>query len=114
MKGCDFVEVRSWFAERKLEVGRLPQIGYRTDTAAVFLMQSDSDVAFIEPVVTKPTARGKKLHFELMVLVDRCTEEAKKLGYNKVIGHTNFRGLTRIGNRLGFRADFQYVLEKTF
>ena len=61
----------------------LPLIGFIVDdTAAMFLYSTDSEICSFENAIT---VRGSPGHTEAIhALVDRCMEEAKRLGFKKV------------------------------
>jgi len=82
----------------------LPLIGFVVDdTAAMFLYSTDSEVCSFENAIT---VRGSPGHTEAIhKLVDRCMEEAKRLGFKKVFIYVGNESALKRAIATGFTLD---------
>lgn len=114
VKQRDISELRSWFKARNIDAEKLPAVGFRTKDTAAFMLRCECGMFMVDPVVSRPGHNPRQTHMDLLLLIDRLCFEAKHLGYTKCIGLTDKHGLTRIGQRLGFKLGLTYVLQKDF
>jgi hypothetical protein len=103
----DLPELNSWYENRglpPLDGCVLSTIGLiEPGVAALFLYGTDSSVAMLEGLVTnaqaEPTARNRAINEMIIKLLD----QARELGFTKVIGLTQDPGTFKRVQQLGFR-----------
>lgn len=100
----------SWLAKREQATSagdaRLyPSTGFVVDRCAIgFLYCTDAPhVGYIDGIVTDPAVPTRRRHAALTQLCASIVEAADEKGIRLLFGSTNFRGLSRISERHGFR-----------
>ena len=86
-----YEEISSWYHKRNqtpVSFDSLPQFGYIVPGVACgFLVQTDSDNAFMEGFVTNPEAENR---FDAIdAIAKKLIEVAKELGYKNIFAMTN-------------------------
>lgn len=90
-RAADGLEVSEWYKARAIETPRaqLPEVGYIIDgVAAGFMIQTDTDVAFIEGLVSNPRASKQSRDKALDMIVGAIERKAAELGYAVLVGWT--------------------------
>jgi hypothetical protein len=83
----------------------LPKLGYFVpSTAAGFLYQTDSGVAFIEGLITSRYADPHKRYRALNEITRALCEDAKSLGFQIISAFTQHPGIRTLARRHGFSA----------
>lgn len=93
-KDKDYVTIAKWWIDHDqipYPINLLPNIGFIADELVVgFLYQTDSNVCFIESVVSKKDSNKEERQAALDKLATALIEAAKEMKYKKVIFHTQY------------------------
>jgi len=102
----DLEVINGWLtarSQRALKKSELPKIGMIFDNVlAGFLYQTDSDMCFIENVVSNPKAKNKAVSCAVDFLTARFIVTAKDIGKPKVFMFSKTRSITKRAQELGF------------
>lgn len=116
------MEIEDWDPEKHLELVRrwsgqpceasnFPPDGWLVDgIAAGFLYLTKCDVAFLDSVVTDPSApflaRGKAV----LALLERIRHRCVEAGVRHLVSHTDYSGLAEVGRVYGFQVTDGWLL----
>jgi hypothetical protein len=104
---ADLFDVKQWFELRGKPAPDFPEIGFRTDHAAGFLIRAEGGACFIEHLVSEPGIR--QTDSELDEVVHAVCEYARQLGFKEIFGLTRLKAVTLRARKHGFR-DQEYTL----
>lgn len=112
----DFETIRQWGREWGAEYNddQFPNTGFIVDgLAAYFLYQTDSDVCWLENMITKkgiePFARSRALD----LLVEACLQEAREQGFTVCYATTNIMSVAKRAQQHGAKVEAnQYLITK--
>jgi len=80
-------EVRAWYeAHGQTYVGHLPEEGWiEPGIAAGFMYKTDGHFAFIEGMITNPTAPSSDRFEAINEIVKRCHKRAQERGFKQIV-----------------------------
>lgn len=103
----DFEEIESWYMTRSVAMPpetAFPKIGYIVPgIAAGFLIQTDTDLAVLEPFVSNPEKSIEDRDLALVLIMGKLVEKARSLGYRSVFGFSTHIGMVKRAVDMGFR-----------
>lgn len=96
----DFHQIETWLKDRSMKVFHpriLPENGYIVDeVCALFLYKTDSDISYIENLITNPHSEQEYRNLCINAVIEACFSRATELGYKFVMGVTdNFQVVKR-------------------
>ena len=110
---ADLPQIESWFMERgQTPPSHLsyPQIGaIIPNVAALFLYQTDSNIGFIEGLISNPATTREQRLDAMEALLDTLVSEAKELKINKLLSLANQYNVARTLSMAGFSAQGEYM-----
>lgn len=111
----DLSTVNKWLGGRKrkdIPANALPDTGFIVDdVAAGFLYLTNSTAAWIEPVVSNPSAKPREVSRAIRDIIENIAELAKTYGVTTLFGMTTKASMVKTIKRLGFEKDaFSYHL----
>lgn len=101
----DFQIIDSWAKKFGLELKKedLPRFGYISDTAALFVMTTNSNTWLIEPIIVDKDADKRQRHSELVYLMKKAFEHGKNSGVKRFWGLCFNEGSLKKALHYGFR-----------
>lgn len=111
-KSVDYDAIKRWIVDRNADdvslppVEHIPENGWIVDdTAAIFLYDTDSEVAVLDYFVSNPQALEADRLKACDLLIVEAVKKAKELGKTVLYGHTAIHKVIALGFRYGFKAD---------
>lgn len=99
-----------WAKDRGVEITKYPNIGVSDDHVAMFLVVTDSNFCFVEPMVTNPESSSKDRHKSSGEVYNKIESIAKSIGYKKIYGMTKSAGvLTKAHNQGLEKSEFNLI-----
>jgi len=113
----DFDQIKQWLIDRNQKVFHpriLPKVGFIVDDlAAVFLYQTDSDLAYIENLVSNPHAGYEERDDAICQVTDTALQAATILGFKFVMGVTKNKSVLVRAVKKGAKVEAgQFLLTK--
>ncbi len=110
-KEKDYQTICSWWEKHnwpKIPLVMLPQTGYIIDNVcAGFLYQTDSNIAWLEFIISNPDITKENRSKALDILIDKLSETARGLGFTTIFTSSNHPSLINKYENNGFtKADF--------
>lgn len=107
IKPEDIETINSWLDARdfggRLVEGWIPRVGYWVPgVVSCFLFQTDTKAAYIDSFCCAPTATRKERRDGMIACGEALCDEAKRLGYEKVLGLTNYQSIVDTAIACGF------------
>lgn len=103
----DYLTLHNWWKEydwQSIPLKSLPQTGFIIDDyCAGFLYKTDSDIAWLEWIVSNKNANKKEKSQALDLLITTLTETAKTNGFRVIFTSVAHKGLTEKYKTLGFK-----------
>ncbi|MBN1208250.1 MAG: hypothetical protein JXB05_25550 [Myxococcaceae bacterium] len=100
-----FPQIDQWFREwnEAITADALPRVGFIVPgTAAGFLYQTDSSVAWVESLIVPKEADKEERNRALDAIVHAIIAEAQKLGFKTLLGSTQVEAVVKRAEKLGF------------
>jgi hypothetical protein len=108
-KDSDFDSVIGWLDKRqtpRFKRSFLPKRGWIVDDVGViFLLKSDCKIGVLDFFVTNPEIDQEIRLQACDLLIQEAEKEAKKIGFEMVVGHTKILKVQALGIRYGFVYD---------
>jgi len=97
---CSWWEKHQW---PKIPLTMLPQTGYIVDDlCAGFLYQTDSNIAWLEFIISNPESTKDDRSKALDILIDRLSEDARGMGFTMIFSSINHSNLINKYEKNGF------------
>lgn len=107
------LRVHKWCDKYKIELEALPKHFFVNDYAAAFLVVTDSNFCFIEPIIANPDVSPDDRAIGISQVSNQCEQLAKKLGFKKVYGMTNKLSMLKHAAENGYKpSSTPYLVEK--
>lgn len=99
-----------WHGIQPLRKNMVPEVCVKNDHAAGFLLETNTDVAIIEYLVSNPTSSPRKVRVCICAVIEELVRVANKKGFKRVCGFTNIPGIARIAKECGFNQRDQFLM----
>lgn len=110
----DFEQVKSWLESRDMRVFHpniLPKTGFIVDeVAVVFLYRTDSDICYLENLVSNPNSEQETRDKAIKALIEEAFKEAKSQGFKFVIAVTDVPAVIERALSVGSHIETKKVL----
>lgn len=107
--------VDEWAAHRNIDIEEPPSIGYiaycgKEPVACIFLLQAEKCLCIIDGLITNPAIKNPKRSNAIYILTDRLINDAKALGFSKIIAWTSNISTFEKATNFGFEPVIGQVL----
>lgn len=109
----DFDQIQKWAEAWHTSYSKeqFPSVGFIVDgIAAYFLYQTDSEVCFLENLISNREVDQKIRHIAIEMIIDAILKEAKEHGFKVAYATTNIPSVIVRAIEHGAKADFKQTL----
>lgn len=102
----DYNEISAWYLKRNMTPVRqdfLPKVGFIVDgVAAGFLIQTDANIAILEPFISNKDAKSHERHAALDAIMEILVNTAEEMGCHGIFGFSTSLPMIRRALKQGF------------